>query len=143
MNAATILAQKGGDVVTVTTDLSVEAVARTLGEKKVGAAVVLDAAGAIAGVVSERDITREVGAAGAGALGKTAGDVMTSPVITASPSDSYVALLSLMTDRRIRHLPVLDDGRMVGLVSIGDVVKRRIEAAEAEAAAMKDYIASS
>lgn len=126
-------------LVSVARDTPVRAIAALLHEHRIGAVLVLDG-DAIAGLVSERDICAGLHTHGAGILDAVAAEIMSAPVITAAPTTTVVEAMTIMTDRRFRHLPVVDDGRIVGLVSIGDLVKRRIEQAEADAAAMKDYI---
>jgi CBS domain-containing protein len=142
MNVATILSEKGREVFTVRPNLSLADAAKTLDDKRIGALVVTDDGGAILGVLSERDITCCIARRGAAALTETVETAMTSDVVTTAPSDTIDAVMARMTDRRIRHLPVVDGGRLAGIVSIGDVVKRKIADAEAEAEAMKSYIAT-
>lgn len=139
MGIAAILREKGGDVATIAAGASLADVVAELVVRRIGALLVLDGDG-IVGLVSERDVIRVLAAEGAEALSRSARDAMTSPVVTISPHESVTAAMELMTDRRIRHLPVVDDGRLVGIVSIGDLVKRRIEEVEQEALALKDYI---
>ncbi len=137
-----ILRQKGTAVITVSPADSVQSIVDTLARHRIGAVVVVDDAGNIAGIVSERDVVRAM-AGNAGLLpGKAARDIMTARVRTCAPGDSEADLMQLMTENRIRHLPVVADGRLAGMVSIGDVVKFRIEAIEREADQMKSYIAS-
>ena len=128
-------------LISVTRETPISAVAALLHANRIGAVLVLDG-DAIVGLVSERDICAGLHTHGAAILTVTAADIMSAPVITAPPTTTVVEAMSIMTDRRFRHLPVVDSGRILGLVSIGDLVKRRIEQAEAEAAAMKDYISS-
>jgi CBS domain-containing protein len=142
MLIAHVLRDKGAVVHTVHAEASLEEAAGALNEKKVGALVVVAEGGAIVGVLSERDIVREVARRGAGCLEDTVGDVMSRDVVTAAPTETIDEGLARMTDRRIRHLPVLDSGKLIGIVSIGDLVKHRIAAVEAEAAAMQAYIAT-
>jgi CBS domain-containing protein len=142
MLIAHVLREKGSQVHTLSIDFSLETVARELDERKVGALVVIDADGRTAGVVSERDIVRMVARKGPDALRLPVGDAMSRGVITASPEETIDDCLARMTDRRVRHLPVMDGGRLVGIVSIGDLVKHRIAAVEAEAAAMQAYIST-
>lgn len=142
MLIAHILREKGGVVHAVDASATLEGAAFELTQKRLGAVVVLDEAGGLAGVLSERDIVRAVAQRGAAALAETVASAMTRDVITATPQETVDACLSRMTDRRIRHLPVLEQRRLVGIVSIGDLVARKIEAAQAEAAAMRAYIAS-
>jgi len=142
MSVAHILAHKGTGVLTVRPGDEVASVCRILAENRVGAAVVLDpGTGAIAGIVSERDIVRALASHGAGAISRPVSAFMTRAVVTCSPDDSIDALMAVMTERRIRHVPVVVEGRLAGIVSIGDVVKRRIEDAEREAQEIKRYIA--
>ena len=115
-----------------------EAVA-LLAARRIGAVPVLDG-DAVAGIFSERDLVYSLAGDGAGVLDRPLSDVMTSPVESVAPDHAVIAALSLMTRRRIRHLPVVDGGRMVGFVSIGDLVKYRIDRIEAEAQSMRDYI---
>ena len=142
MAVAHILKQKGSDVVTVSPADTVQAIVDTLARHRIGAVVVLDEAGAISGIVSERDVVRAMAKDAGAVLKKTAEDIMTIKVRTCSPSDSEAELMQLMTENRIRHLPVVVSGRLAGMVSIGDVVKLRIESIEREAEDMKSYIAS-
>lgn len=142
MAVSHILRQKGATVVTVSPADTVQTIVDTLARHRIGAVVVLDAAGAIAGIVSERDIVRAMAGGGAGVLEKTAQQIMTKKVQTCSPLDSEAELMQLMTENRIRHLPVLANGQLAGMISIGDVVKLRIESIEREAEDMKTYIAS-
>ncbi len=127
------------DVVTTTTDTSVGDVVALLARHQIGAVPVL-ADCVVAGVFSERDVIRCLAQDGTDALSVTVGERMSRPAITIGPEQPVLGALSLMTERRIRHLPVLDDGRLVGFVSIGDLVKHRIDRIEADAAAMRDYI---
>jgi CBS domain-containing protein len=137
-----ILKQKGREVITVTPATPLKEVADTLAKHRIGAVVVSDGKSGIAGIVSERDVVRAFSAHGGGVTGKSAGDIMTARVYTCSPRDSETDLMALMTEHRIRHLPVVDDGKLAGMISIGDVVKYRIESIEREAEQMKSYIAS-
>ena len=129
-------------VVSVTTATSIAAVVELLHKNRIGAVLVVDE-GRISGIVSERDIVTELHRLGVDVLAATAGSVMTSTVITIEPGSSVVSAMATMTDRRIRHLPVVADGVLIGLVSIGDLVKRRIETAEHEANMLKEYITAS
>ncbi len=140
MLIAHVIKEKGAGVHTIAAETSLEDAARQLHERRVGALVVLDADASIVGVLSERDIIRELARRGAAALEDTVGAVMTRGVIVAGLDESIDDGLSRMTDRRVRHLPVVDGARLVGIVSIGDLVKHRIAKAEAEAAAMQAYI---
>jgi CBS domain-containing protein len=142
MAVAHILKHKGTAVVTVSPDDNVQSIVDTLARHRIGAVVVVDEAGAIAGIVSERDVVRAMAGDAGTVPAKTARDIMTARVTTCAPGDSEADLMQLMTEKRIRHLPVVADGRLAGMVSIGDVVKFRIEAIEREADQMKSYIAS-
>lgn len=136
-----ILSVKGGDVVAVSPTTPVLEVIEILHRKKIGAVLVVDS-GAIVGVLSERDIVQHLSEDGLGALHGAASAIMTAPVITAAPDMSVTEAMGLMTSRRIRHLPVMRGAHLVGLVSIGDLVKHRIEEIEREAEALKSYIAA-
>ncbi|PZQ62086.1 MAG: hypothetical protein DI544_05730 [Sphingomonas taxi] len=140
MTIAAILGHKGAEVFSVTSDVSLREAIAILAERRIGAIPVIDG-GEVRGIFSERDAIRLLAAQEAAAvLDALVGSVMTEPPLTVSPGDSVLAALSLMTHRRVRHLPVVEDGRVVGIVSIGDLVKYRIDRIEAEAAAMRDYI---
>lgn len=140
MLIAHVLRDKGAVVHTLAADVTLQVAIRELHERKVGALVVMDGSGEIFGVISERDVVREVARRGSKALEDNVAAVMTRDVITACPDETIDEGLGRMTDRRIRHLPVVDGGRLIGIVSIGDLVKHRIAAVEAEAAAMQAYI---
>lgn len=142
MLIAHVLRDKGAVVYTVRAEATLEEAARVLTEKKVGALVVIGESGAIGGVLSERDIVREVARRGSECLSDTIAGIMSRDVVTADPTETVDEGLGRMTDRRIRHLPVLESGRLIGIISIGDLVKHRIAAVEAEAAAMQAYIAT-
>ena len=142
MAVAHILRQKGTEVVTVSPKDTVQHIVDTLARHRIGAVVVAGPDGAIAGIVSERDVVRAMAGDMSAVLSKTARDIMTAKVRTCAPEDSEAELMILMTENRIRHLPVVVNGRLAGMVSIGDVVKLRIESVEREAEDMKSYIAS-
>jgi CBS domain-containing protein len=142
MLIAHVLRDKGGAVFTLMAETTLEAACAELHSKKVGALVVLDGDGNVYGVLSERDLVREVARRGPGALTQTVGAAMTREVITADPDETIDDCLGRMTDRRVRHLPVIQDGRLIGIISIGDLVKHRIAAVEADAAAMQAYISA-
>jgi CBS domain-containing protein len=141
MLVSQILRAKGDSVFTATPGESLSAVAALLHSRRVGALVVLDA-GQVAGIVSERDIVRGVAEGGAAALTQPVSTVMTRDVLYADPGETIDSLLARMTDRRIRHLPVCQKDRLVGIVSIGDLVKAKISEVEAEADGLKAYIAA-
>ncbi len=140
MTIAAILRNKGGHVVTVGPGEDLGAVCQSLAQHRIGAALVRDTDGAILGIVSERDIVRHLAHDGAAALAKTARQVMTSDLHTVSAETSIVDALGMMTDRRIRHLPVMEEGRLVGMVSIGDLVKARIAEAVTEAETLRAFV---
>lgn len=142
MTIAAILGQKGAEVFSVTSDVPLGRIIAILAEHRVGALPVVGD-GQVRGVISERDVIRLLAQADvpvAEVMAMAVGAVMTTPTLTVSPDDSVLAALSLMTHRRIRHLPVVADGRIRGIVSIGDLVKYRIDRIESDAAAMRDYI---
>jgi CBS domain-containing protein len=141
MGIAAILREKGGAVASVPAAATLEEIVSELVVRRIGALLVVEG-DAIVGLVSERDVVRVLAAERADALKRTAREVMTAPVVTIDPHVSVNAAMELMTDRRIRHLPVVEEGRLQGIVSIGDLVKRRIEEVEQEALALKDYIAT-
>lgn len=141
MTIAAILSGKGRDVVSVTAHQSVMEALRLLSQRRIGAVPVMDGPNVV-GIFSERDVIHALDAQGPAALDTKVGEVMTSPAITVGPAEPVIGALSLMTRRRIRHLPVLEGGRVIGVVSIGDLVKYRIDRIEADAAAMRDYIQS-
>jgi CBS domain-containing protein len=121
----------------------VSEIAHILAERRIGAVLVQDAAGQLLGIVSERDIVRAVAADGAGALEKTAAQLMTGALFTVSPHTSVAQAMARMTDSRVRHLPVLEDGELVGMISIGDVVKARIDQQAADVDSLTAYVAGS
>jgi CBS domain-containing protein len=137
-----VLKEKGDMVFTVSPGDSVAAAAALLHARKVGAMVVLDQRREVAGIVSERDIVRVVADQGPDGLSQPVSACMTREVVFADPGETVDQLLGRMTDRRIRHLPVLKDGKLVGIVSIGDLVKRKIAETEAEAERLKAYIST-
>nr|WP_295672095.1 CBS domain-containing protein [Sphingomonas sp.] len=139
MTIATILGGKGRDIVSVTPEHSVRDTVSLLAQKRIGAVPVMDG-GRVVGIFSERDVIHALEAHGPAALDALVGAVMTSPAITVDIGEPAIGALSLMTRRRIRHLPVVQDGVVVGLVSIGDLVKYRIDRIEADAEAMRSYI---
>ncbi len=117
-------------------------VAELLSKRRIGAVLVKDDDGDLIGIISERDIVIGVAHRGPPALEKPVSDLMTKDVITCSPADQVIDVMGKMTDRRIRHLPVIDDNTVVGVISIGDVVKQRIAESEHEAEALREYIAT-
>jgi CBS domain-containing protein len=141
MNAATILKFKGSGVVTSTANRSLLDIAKLLTQHGIGCIVIVEGDDKVVGLVSERDLMRAIGQAGPKALNKPVSDFMTKTVVTAREADTSDRLMSEMTTRRFRHMPVVERDRLVGLVSIGDLVKIRIANAEMEAAATREYTA--
>lgn len=141
MTIAAILGSKGREVISITAHQSVASAVALLAERRIGAVPVMDG-GHVSGIFSERDVIHAIAAHGAEAMTRTVGDTMTAPAITVGPGDAVIGALSLMTRRRIRHLPVVEGGRVIGVVSIGDLVKYRIDKIEADADAMRSYIQS-
>lgn len=141
MTVAAILAHKGRNVLTVSKDMTVAEVVALLAERRIGAVVVVDEFRRILGIVSERDVVRILARVGSEALAADVASIMTSKVITCSDQDTINDVMERMTHGRFRHLPVVEDGRLAGIVSIGDVVKARIEQVEREADEMRTYIA--
>jgi len=142
MLVARILADKGHDVVTASPGESVAGIAAILAERCIGAMPVSTARGVLVGIVSERDIVAALARRGRDVLDRPVEEIMTRRVITCTRSDHIDDLMARMTGGRMRHLPVMDGGELVGIVSIGDVVKARMSEIEAEAQALKDYIAT-
>jgi CBS domain-containing protein len=142
MSVSHILNTKGRSVVTAAPQDTVRSVAKALAEKRIGAIIVTNQNNVIQGIVSERDIVRCIATQGMDALEIPVSKIMTSKVKTCADEDSEIELMALMTENRIRHLPVVNNGKLGGMISIGDVVKFRIEAIEREAAEMKAYISS-
>ncbi len=141
MTVAAILHAKGNSVASVTPELRIADVTHALAERRIGAVLVRDAAGQLLGIVSERDIVRRLALAGAATMDMTAAQLMTSLLHTVGPATTVAAAMALMTQSRVRHLPVLEQGRLVGLVSIGDVVKARLDQQAQEVDSLKAYVA--
>lgn len=139
MTIALIMQNQSGDIQTAKADESVADVTARLSDQRIGALPVITD-GNVVGIFSERDVIYGLAKYGAEMLDKTVGEVMTSPAITVSADTAILSALSLMTKRRIRHLPVTENGKLTGFISIGDLVKHRIEKIESEANAMRDYI---
>jgi CBS domain-containing protein len=115
-------------------------IAQLIAEYRIGAVLILDKEGRPVGIVSERDIVNAMAASGAAALALTAADAMSRSLMTCKPSDTADEILTVMTHSRVRHLPVMEDGQMIGIVSIGDVVKRKLDDAAAEVGLLRDYV---
>jgi CBS domain-containing protein len=142
MTVARILKDKGRAVATVTGGVSLNDVIHQLAARNIGALVVVDHAGAVSGIISERDIVRILADNPASTLNDPVAKHMTRPVLTCSERTTSAQLMVEMTTNRFRHLPVLDDGRLVGIVSIGDVLKQRVVEADLEAHSLREYIAT-
>ncbi len=140
MTVKAILSAKGGEVFTIEPTADVAAAARILAERKIGALVVTGADRRVIGIVSERDIVQELAAHGAACLDLPLTKVMTRDVMTCRTLDTISSVMERMTQGKFRHLPVVEQGRLAGIVSIGDVVKHRLEQMEREQSAMRDYI---
>jgi CBS domain-containing protein len=140
MFVSDILSQKGGLVFSVTPATSVAEVSKQLSVRRIGSVLVLNEASSVVGIVSERDLVRALAAHGPKALELEARQIMTRDVVTCDPDDSIDEVMQAMTNGRFRHLPVVHRGELLGLVSIGDVVKARLEEAQHEAEALKAYI---
>lgn len=141
MTIAEILKDKPQRMITVGPEQTLQQAAEVLGRERIGALLVLKPNGDIAGILSERDIVRAVGTKGAEVLDRPVAELMTKDVTCCAPEDSIDSAMALMTARRFRHLPVRQGGRIVAMISIGDVVKKKVEDAEAEAQQLKEYIA--
>ena len=141
MTVARIISEKGRNVVTVAQKVTLADIATMLAEKRIGAVVVMEN-DAIRGIVSERDIVRAVAKHGGQGLAMSAAEWMTAKVVTCRPEDTIHDMMQKMTSGRFRHLPVVENGKLAGIVSIGDVVKRRIEEVEREADQIREYIAT-
>lgn len=141
MNVHTILRTKGRSVVTIHPDATVERAVAVLRRRGIGALVVSDDGESVVGILSERDIVEALGRYGGELLAVSVAEVMTCPVVTCEPGDSVGELMAEMTNRRTRHFPVMDDGRLCGIVSIGDLVKSRLDEIEYEAHSMREFIA--
>jgi CBS domain-containing protein len=139
MRIADVLRSKGGEVMTINPDATVTELLDGLASHNIGAMVVVGPDG-VAGIVSERDIVRRLHAHGASVLSQPVSEIMTAVVSTCSKSDTVDSLTMLMTENRVRHVPVLENGKLIGIVSIGDVVKTRMEELEAEHEQLQSYI---
>jgi CBS domain-containing protein len=146
MNVKAILAAKerglGGNVVSVEPTADLKTVAQLLSARRIGAVVICGAGGRLAGILSERDIVRAIAEHGSAALALTVGQVMTRNVSTCTEDDDIASIMERMTAGKFRHMPVLAKDQLIGLISIGDVVKQRVGEIERDAEAMRDYIRS-
>jgi CBS domain-containing protein len=146
MNVKTILAAKkrnlGGDIIDIEPAADLAAAVKLLAAHRIGALLIRGAGGRLAGILSERDIVRALAEHGTGALALPVGQVMTREVETCGEDETVAGIMERMTAGKFRHMPVLSDGKLVGLISIGDVVKERVQEIEHESEAMRDYIRS-
>ncbi len=142
MNVAHILSQKGRDVVTVSPDFSLHDVCQLMSEKGIGAVVVCARDGELVGILSERDIMRTIAASGARALEERVSSHMTSTVVTCREDTTIQSVMERMTEGRFRHVPVVREGRLAGIISIGDLIKNRLAEVESEQDELKRYIAT-
>ena len=143
MYVADLLNAKGAEVIATGPAETVEATARLLNVRRIGAVLVRDAKDNVIGVISERDIIRGIAVNGARALDMEVRDLMTREVVSCKPTDTISEVMRVMTTRRFRHLPVMEDGALKGMISIGDVVKYRLEETEMEARVLRDYVIAS
>ena len=139
MTVRSILNTKGHQIMSVEPDAKLAAAAKLLGEKKIGAVLVMNQS-RLEGILSERDIVRVLGERGAAALEEPVSAVMTRKVVSCRQADTVSAIMEMMTTGKFRHLPVVEDGKVVGLISIGDIVKWRVREFETEQEALRDYI---
>ncbi len=142
MSVEHILSEKGRQTITISGDRTLAEAVDMLSRHRIGALVIVDEAGELRGILSERDVVRAVAESGAGGLGDPVSTRMTTKVATCSSSAGIGELMSMMTDGKFRHIPVVEGGRLSGMVSIGDIVKHRLAEMEAEHKALRDYIAT-
>ena len=142
MNVRHILEAKGREVVTLRPDATLEEAMQVLSSRRIGAIVLTDDEGAVVGIISERDVVRVLGTTGVELLTKSVKNVMTADVRTCTEATTVNEAMEIMSTGRFRHLPVCESDRLVGIISIGDVVKQRIEEVEREATEMREYIAA-
>ena len=142
MNVGTILKFKGSEVISIAADETVAKASQLLTNRRIGALVVGSGKGDIVGMFSERDVVAGISKHGASVLTQPVSTLMTRNVITCDPSDTIVDVMGKMTDRRIRHLPVVENDQLLGVISIGDLVKQRISETESEAEALREYIST-
>jgi len=142
MTVKAILSRKGSDVVTIAPTANLSEAVKLLAERRIGAVIVTGADNRVAGILSERDIVRVLGERGADALGDNIAAVMTRKVTTCVETDTVSDIMERMTTGKFRHVPVVEQGRLAGVISIGDVVKFRVEEIERESDALREYIAT-
>jgi CBS domain-containing protein len=140
MTVKAILSRKGNDVLTIEPTATLAAAVKLLAERRIGAVVITGADRQVIGILSERDIVRAFAASGPAALDQQVGQVMTRKVMTCDEAETVSSLMGRMTQGKFRHLPVVERGRLAGIVSIGDVVKYRLEEMEKESTALREYI---
>ena len=140
MSIAAILSTKGTDVIRVLPDTPITAVVQLLGERRIGAVLVMDEPGRVLGILSERDVIRALAREGTAALDRPTSDLMTQALWTISRDGTTAEAMRIMTDHRVRHLPVIEDGELVGLVSIGDIVKARLDQQATEVESLRAYV---
>ncbi|MFV3075985.1 CBS domain-containing protein [Niveispirillum fermenti] len=141
MHVSAILKNKGSTIISTRPDENVAAVAHVLHANRIGAILVLNEAGGIAGILSERDIVRGLALHGASVMDKPVSALMTARVVSCAPTDSVASVMSRMTEGRFRHMPVMEEGRVAGVVSIGDIVKYRLAEYTHEVESLRDYVA--
>ena len=139
MHVAAVIKRKGSDVVTITSDRTTAEAVTILAEHRIGAILVVDGNGAIDGIISERNIVTALSRNGADVLRQKVSELMTRDVRSCSCHDTIADVMNVMTQDRIRHLPVIDDGKLVGMISIGDVVKQRLDDTELEVESLRGY----
>lgn len=142
MQVVQILNSKGRAVLSIAPEASVAEALSMLAEHDIGALLVRDSGGEVCGILSERDIVRALAGGNASCLGEPVRTLMSTDLVCCQPDDSIDSVMALMTGRRVRHLPVMNEDRLLGLISIGDVVKHRMEEVQREAAAMREYISA-
>lgn len=140
MTVKAILSRKGNDVLTIEPNATLAAAIKLLADRKIGAVVITGAERQVIGILSERDIVRAFAASGPAALDEQVGQVMTRKVMTCDEAETISSLMERMTQGKFRHLPVVEHGRLAGIISIGDVVKYRLEEMEKESSALREYI---
>jgi CBS domain-containing protein len=140
MTVKAILDGKGSDVATIAPAADLASAVKLLAQHRIGALVVVGPEREVAGIVSERDIIRVLAERGVAVLDQSVGQVMTRNVVTCTSAETMSRIMELMTAGKFRHLPVVEDARLIGIISIGDVVKRRLQQIESESAALRDYI---
>ena len=140
MTVKAIMSRKGSDVLTIEPTATLAAAVQLLAEQRIGAVVITGPDGQVIGILSERDIVRAIASRGPAALDEAVGQVMTRKVLTCAEADTVSSLMERMTAGKFRHLPVVDRGRLTGIVSIGDIVKHRLAEMEHESSALREYI---